>query len=491
MDAPATDFAAFHARRPLSHSGRALAHLFDVQKRLGTWGLAALTLVTASGLARRSRSRTRRARVARAVAPITARTAGPRESPVRDAAIEATLLADATSLLAADLEYDLTLDRAASLFVSFLADWCLVALVDDEGPLRRVRVAHASRPKRVLAARLEEIEREARRPFLVELVMDTRRPLIVTHVKNTWVARHASGPEQLDALEQLGTASLLVMPLIARGECLGAVVLASDDPRRVFTEASLPRVQDLVGRAATALANARLYERARHAIQARDEILAVVAHDLRTPLHVIEFAAHRLRQNVPGPGRRSTDRSLDWILSSAQRATTLVRDLLDRAKLEWHTLALERVEVDPVDLVRDVARRSEPLGALASVQVRVVAVPPVPRVAANRERLAQAIENLMGNAMKFTPAGGTVTVGVERSGGDVRFFVSDTGAGIEPADLERIFERFWQARNADSRGAGLGLSICKRIVEAHGGHVWVESRVGEGTTVSFTIAAIS
>jgi signal transduction histidine kinase len=73
----------------------------------------------------------------------------------------------------------------------------------------------------------------------------------------------------------------------------------------------------------------------------------------------------------------------------------------------------------------------------------------------------------------------------------VRFFVSDTGAGIEPADLERIFERFWQARNADSRGAGLGLSICKRIVEAHGGHVWVESRVGEGTTVSFTIAAIS
>lgn len=390
-------------------------------------------------------------------------------------------------MLGSDLDYARTIDRVVSVFVSFLADWCLVALSDDEDGLRRVRVAHASRAKSAAASRLEELERDVQYPLVTRAVLDVRQSLLMSHIEPRWLMLHARDPEHLEVLKQLGADSLLAIPLVARDECFGAIVIVSTDPRRRFTEASVPFAEEIARRSAMALANARLYERAQQAIQARDDILAVVAHDLRSPLHVIEFAAQRLRQNAPGPGRRSTDRSLDWILSSAQRATSLVRDLLDRAKLEWQALELETEAVDPADVVRDVARRSEPLATLGSLRVQTKVGEAVPKVQADRVRLVQALENLVGNAMKFTSAGGTVTIGAEPGEGEVRFFVSDTGNGIEPEDLEHIFDRFWQARGADARGAGLGLSICKRIVEAHGGRVWVESEVGEGTTVSFVI----
>jgi signal transduction histidine kinase len=136
-------------------------------------------------------------------------------------------------------------------------------------------------------------------------------------------------------------------------------------------------------------------------------------------------------------------------------------------------------------------RRGEPLAALSSVALRIDVPPKGLSVRGDRERLLQVLENLIGNAIKFTPAGGSVTVGAREHEDGVRFFVSDTGVGIDPDDLERIFDRFWQARGADTRGAGLGLSICKRIIEVHGGRVWVESRVGEGTTVSFTLPRTS
>ncbi len=454
-----------------------------------------MTLVTIGGLAGRVR---RRARARRAAAAGRAAVHPRLIVAPRFSADEHQFLSEASALLAASLDYDETVERVASLGASFLADWCAVYLGGQEGgrpgngPLNgggRVRAACAQPRSASLAARYEELAAVHEPPAFVQRAIDTREPVLLTHVRAEQLAAHASSPAHLEVIKTLEVESILVVPLIARERPIGALLLVSSSPRRHFTDASVPLARELSRRAGMAIANALQYREAQAAIEARDEILAVVAHDLRNPLHVIEFAAERLRRDVQEPRRRSTDRSLDWIVNSAQRATVLVRDLLDRARVEWQASALNLAVVDAATVVREVGSRAEPLGALASVHVVVDPVVELPCVRADRDRLVQALENLVGNAIKFTPGGGVVTVGAHRHDEGVQFFVRDTGEGIDPDDVDRIFGRFWQARRADARGTGLGLSICKRIIEAHGGRLWVDSRVGQGTTVCFTIPA--
>jgi signal transduction histidine kinase len=470
---------------PPPKDGRAIAQLCIVRPRLKAVGLAAMTLVTVGGLARRAR---RQARTRAAAAPVPR----PREIVApRFSADEHQFLSEASALLAASLDFDETLDRVASLGASFLADWCVVYLTTPENTNGCVKAAHSQPRLAPLAERFEQLASGHPRPPIVQRAIDARQPGLMAIVPTDDLFAAVSGPEHLEVMKQLDVESLLVVPLVVGDEAIGAMALVGSSPRHRFGDASVPLARELARRAATALANAAQHRDALAAIAARDEILAVVAHDLRSPLHVIEFAAERLRQEVPGPRRRAADRSLDWIVNSAQRATSLVRDLLERARLEWRSSALDLNSIAPPDLVRDVARRAEPLAAASSIRVETDVKAGLPEVNVDRGRLVQALENLVGNAIKFTPSRGTITIGAHTHDEGVRFFVSDTGTGIASADLEHIFDRFWQARGADARGAGLGLSICKQIVEAHGGRVWVESRVGEGTTVSFTIAAAS
>jgi signal transduction histidine kinase len=471
-----------------SRPGSAIAQLQPVRPRLKAVGLAAMTLVTVGGLARRAR---RQARARQAAVP-TPTTVHPRYVVAPNfSADEHQFLSEASALLGTSLDYDETVERVASLGASFLADWCAVYLTSQDDSHGVVKAAHAQPRVASLAARFENLSSGHERPPIVQRAIDTRQAALVPSVSSEHLAAAVSSPEHLEVMKQLQVESLLVVPLVARDQILGAIALVAASPRRRFTDASVPLARELARRSAMAIANAMQHRDALTAIQARDEILAVVAHDLRSPLHVIEFAAERLRQQVPGPRRRSADRSLDWILNATQRATTLVRDLLDRARLEWQASALDLKPVDAIELVREIARRAEPLGTLSSVRVNVDVPPVLDAVSGDRDRLTQVLDNLVGNAIKFTPKQGSVTLGARAHDEGVRFFVTDTGPGIDPDDLERVFDRFWQARGADARGAGLGLSICKRIIEAHGGRVWVESRVGEGTTVSFMIARAS
>lgn len=403
---------------------------------------------------------------------------------------EQAFLAEAGAVLGSSLSRDDTVTRIASLCVPFLADWCAIDLTDRDEEGRQLTVVHADPRKAALAARLEKLAAERERAHLLRTVLETRRPVFVTDVTPACLRSLAHDPAHLETIAALEVDSLVALPLVAEGECLGAIVLASSDRGRPYTPEALPVAEELTRRAAVAVRNARLYTSAQAAIRARDEILATVAHDLRSPLQVIEFAAERLRHDIPRGGRRA-DRSIDWILNSAHRATSLIRDLLDRARLEWQAFALDVQPLDPADVVHEVARRAEPLAAAGSLMLRVEAPANLTEVRGDRERVAQALENLVGNAIKFTPADGTVTIGAVAEGTQTRFFVTDSGPGIDADDLQHVFDRFWQGSGADTRGAGLGLSICKRIVEAHGGRIWVESTRGKGTTVSFTIGAAS
>jgi signal transduction histidine kinase len=165
----------------------------------------------------------------------------------------------------------------------------------------------------------------------------------------------------------------------------------------------------------------------------------------------------------------------------------MIQDLLDIARIESGSLAVERAPFPVVPFMDDAATMLRPLAERQRQRLEATVADDVDTVCADRDRLLQILSNLVGNAVKFTPPGGTITMAAEAEDGAVRLRVSDTGTGIRPEHIPHLFDRFWQATRTDRRGLGLGLPIVKGLVEAHGSRIVVTSTVGEGTTFSFTI----
>ncbi len=220
------------------------------------------------------------------------------------------------------------------------------------------------------------------------------------------------------------------------------------------------------------------------AVAARDEVLAFVSHDLRNPLHTIQMAADLLE--LPIPEERKAVQ-IQVIKRSATAMSRLIEDLLAVSEVEAGRLALEREPLLLDALFEEVCGQLENLVREKRQRLHWRVAPDVPAVHADRHRLLRVLGNLAGNAVKFTPDGGSIVMQAVRDGAAVVVSVSDTGIGIPPDELPRVFQRFWHAGRAQRGGAGLGLAIAKGVVEAHGGRIWVESTPGQGTTFSFTL----
>ena len=180
---------------------------------------------------------------------------------------------------------------------------------------------------------------------------------------------------------------------------------------------------------------------------------------------------------------------MESIERGARRMNRLIRDLLDVTSLEAGRLSIQQARARPERLVADAVEAQRPHSDAASLTIECFVEPDLPEVWADRERLLQVFENLIGNAVKFTRPRGRIAVGAARGNAEVLFHVADTGQGIDATSLPHLFERFWQGPGARHRGAGLGLPIVKGIVEAHRGRIWVESVPGQGSTFFFTVPA--
>lgn len=228
-----------------------------------------------------------------------------------------------------------------------------------------------------------------------------------------------------------------------------------------------------------------LYQQAIAAVQAHEEVLSIVSHDLRNPLAVIAASAQQLlRAPSPGPVEiaGSDVRSVaSRILRGSARMERLITDLLDQARIRGGRLAVEPAAHRVSELLADISEL-RPLAQQKQVLIQIEPPAQDRLLCCDRARIAQALGNLLANAIRFSPAGGTVSVSVEDVTGGVRFNVRDQGPGIAPEALPKIFDRFWQSRKSGSVGVGLGLYIVKGIVESHGGQVGVETRLGFGCT---------
>lgn len=222
------------------------------------------------------------------------------------------------------------------------------------------------------------------------------------------------------------------------------------------------------------------------ALAARDRILGVVAHDLRTPLNVIQMRLHTLMRS--GDRRADTADAVAVIQRQVRRMTRLLEDLLDAASVEQGALHLERRPIACGPLLKEVASAHEGIAREQGIDLRTELDASVPAVYADHGRLVQVLNNLIGNALKFAGSGAVVTVGATSGAQSAVMWVADTGPGIAASDMPHIFDPLWQAK-PDRRGIGLGLPIAKAIVENHGGRIWAESETGRGTRFFFTIPA--
>jgi PAS domain S-box-containing protein len=397
-------------------------------------------------------------------------------------------LTDAGAALSTSLDYEQTMTTVGELAVRDMADWCIVDVVEEDDRPRRLKVICADPRQAPLAARFERLPLDRSLPHLSGPVLATRRPLLVEAMTADQVASFAQSAEHLEILRAIGPRSVLGLPLLIRGQLLGVLVLISTTPARAYGAADLRLGQSLADRAALAIENGRLYQRALHATQIRDEVLGVVAHDLRNPVSAIVMQTQLLQRKAAGPEATARDRrATDRILRAATRMNRLIGDLLDATAIDAGRLGIERGPVPARTLLADAAEAQRPLASSASLALRLDAPIGLPDIWGDHHRLLQVLENLIGNAIKFTPGGGRVTVGAAAREGEVLFWVADTGGGISPDDIPHVFDRFWQARKGAHGGAGLGLPIAQGIVAAHGGRIWVDSQLGRGSTFFFTI----
>ena len=228
-------------------------------------------------------------------------------------------------------------------------------------------------------------------------------------------------------------------------------------------------------------------ERAEAASRMREDLVAIVSHDLRNPLSAITMSAQLLRHSLPAELSGRAAKQLEIIARSAERMKRLISDLLDVALIDAGGLAVDQQPHGAQALLLEVLEMLQPVASDKSIRVDVVNTPPELAVRADKERVLQVLSNLVGNAIKFTREGGSITLRAEPQAELVSFCVSDTGQGISEEQMPHLFDRYWQAKKDGRMGIGLGLSIAKGIVEAHGGSIWAESTLGKGTTFHFTL----
>lgn len=396
-------------------------------------------------------------------------------------------LAEAGALLASSLDYETTLGSVARLAVSVLADWCVIFIQGDDGAIRRLEMVHADPRRQPLLEQLRRYPLDPRRPNPVFAVLETGATEFVPRVSDSYLQAISASPEQLELWRALGLTGLVVVPLKARGRTRGAMgFFAAGRPRYDARDVKL--AEDLGLLAGLAVDNAVLYREAQAAVQARDDMLSVVSHDLGNPLSAIRIGTSLLLRGIPPEEREQGGWfHLESIRQSAEQMERLINDLLEVKRLEAGKVPLERRQTPVEPLLQSVHNTFLALAAQRGLRLACHVAGVLPPVWADRQRVMQVLSNLVGNSLKFTPEGGRIDLAAVAGTGEVVFRVSDTGPGIAREHLPHVFERFWQSRREGKQGLGLGLAICKGIVEAHGGRIWAESENGEGTTIGFTL----
>ncbi|HEY5928213.1 MAG TPA: ATP-binding protein [Kofleriaceae bacterium] len=381
-------------------------------------------------------------------------------------------LADASARLAATLDYGAVAVDAAELIVPRYADWCTIHLKETNDLVAAFTYTVPDGEG--------QSNGHHRAGRLIDTVEHTGKAELMAQIPDAASLVDALGGQHVDVLLDLGARSALCVPFLAREQVIGALAIASGRNRPRYSADDLAFIEDFGHRLAMALDNAILYRAAERAIRMRDDVLAIVSHDLRTPLGTILLQAETL------VGTPEVSRLGVAIMRSAHRMNRLIGDLLDASAINAGHLALDIRPHSAADIAREALEMFRSLAEARAITLVDELPDDSLRIACDRDRIVQVLSNLLGNAIKFTARGGTVAIRVEREGEGVHFEVQDTGQGIAPDQVPYLFDRFWRGQGRNN-GAGLGLFISRGIIAAHGSVLLVESKLSIGSRFYFNL----
>ena len=325
--------------------------------------------------------------------------------------------------------------------------------------------------------RLELWHRSVEQSMQLEsLVFDSNYPEVIEAIRELDQSITSFQEQRRQEVERLdGMQVRLTIVLVLAAAVAAAIVLWMMFRLRALTE-ELQR---------ESVARQAALERQQELVRNREQILSVVSHDLRNPLTTISLNV----QLMPEGSEQERAEAVETVLTTTRRMERLIQDLLDVTRIDQGGLSIRDEDVDVAAVSREVAGSFRSIADAKEIRLESTIEPSPPRIRGDGDRLAQALGNLIGNAFKFTPAGGAVRLVVERRGRGVRFEVSDTGTGISDEEMPHLFEPFWQAKDTAHMGAGLGLKITRAIVEAHDGKMEVRNNAEGGATFAFELPA--
>jgi PAS domain S-box-containing protein len=395
-------------------------------------------------------------------------------------------LADAGTKLSASLDMHAVQEAVCQAAVSALCDACIVDVVDaTSGTIRRVTAATSPEVDETLKELAQRFPLTWDSASAVIDVLRRGREEQVDAIDDQWIEAHEDQTEAIELWRRVAPRSMRIIPFIVGDRTSGAISLIRiGNPAPARLDESVA-AQKLALRAGLALENARLYAAARQATLVRDEVLAIVSHDLRNPLSSIAICARTLLEDVPVGSEQSN--MLGAIAEATDWMNRLIHDLLDASALEAGRLSIVSRPESVNRIVTSAVSMRAREAKVRSLTLQTELPEALPVVNADVGRVGQVIGNLLANAIKFTERGGQIVVRARVVAPFVEISVTDTGAGIPRDEQARVFDRFWQSSRTAGRGTGLGLAIARGIVEAHGGRIWLESEPGRGSTFLFTL----
>ena len=411
---------------------------------------------------------------------------------------DAAFLDRATQLFNSTLELDVVFQQVARMATEVLGDSCTIHLIEEGNEyVRPVATYHPDPSAR--EGRLQILRDNPTRigdpASVVGLAAVDGRPYLIRDTRREGRVRH---------VDPLNIYSFIAVPIIVKEKILGVLATSIIHPDRQFTQADLRLAMALADRAALAIENSRLYaqeRRLRQELEAlnrqvqeanrlKTEFVTVVTHELRAPLTSIAGYVELLLEGHEG--EEGQQECLRIIKRNADRQLDLINDLLDIARLEAGKMELQRRPFDLGGVIQEVAGELRPQIEAKGQRLTLDLATALPAVVGDPERVTQILTNLVSNAHKYTPPGGSMTITTRAAHARVRVTVQDTGIGLTPKERRQLFTKFFRAQHPMVRevgGTGLGLAITRALVELHGGKLTVTSAPGRGSTFSFTLPA--
>lgn len=398
-------------------------------------------------------------------------------------------LADTGRILSETIDYQERIQRIADIVVPPLADICLVHTKNDG----KLSLKALAQNQDINVKLFEKLFLDVSLPqknfkYGPGFVAISESAQLVEDVDNSFLLTMVGENETLFSdLKKINIKSWISVPMMTRGRNLGVISLIRCSPKR-YNSTDLDMAQLVADRAALAVDNARLYHEAQVAIHLREDVLAIVSHDLKNPLSIIKGFNENLEDLLQREAvNQRTLVSTRAITRSVGQMERLINDLLDFAKIQSGNLSIRQTLNRVNDLVWDGIESIKSIADQKEIKILTEIQPNLVKINCDRGRVLQVLSNLIGNAIKFSPRNTQLQIRVFQQNAETYFSITDQGKGIPAENIPYVFDRYWQAKETEQLGTGLGLSIAKAIVEGHQGRIWVESHLGQGSTFFFTL----